>query len=133
MQRLRLDSCPAWELDQLRETFADVAEIPPKYRDLSILDLMMSMVKDPLAALDGAIQTKDAQQFAAAYVQLTAACNVCHQPLRPHGDRDPAAAGRRPLSRSGFQPAYEVSGSASLFCDRREWLRINVLCRPNLK
>jgi hypothetical protein len=41
--------------------------------------LITSTVKDPLVALDRAVQTKDGQQFAAAYAQLTAACNVCHQ------------------------------------------------------
>jgi hypothetical protein len=35
----------AYELDQLRETFADVAEILPKYRDLSVPDLITSTVK----------------------------------------------------------------------------------------
>jgi hypothetical protein len=59
--------------------FANVAEILPKYRDLSVADLITSTVKDPLAALDRAVQTKDGQQFAAAYAQLTAARNVCHQ------------------------------------------------------
>jgi hypothetical protein len=29
----------AYELDQLRETFADVAEIMPQYRELSITDM----------------------------------------------------------------------------------------------
>ena len=37
----------AYELDQLRETFADLAEILPKYRDLSIPDLTTSTVKEP--------------------------------------------------------------------------------------
>jgi hypothetical protein len=69
----------AYELDQLRETFADLAEILPKYRDLSIPDMITSTVKEPLAALDRAIQAKDGKQFAAAYGQLTASCNVCHQ------------------------------------------------------
>ncbi len=69
----------AYELDQLRETFADVAEIMPKYRDLSIPDLITSTVKQPLAALDQAIKAKDASQFTAAYGQLTASCNACHQ------------------------------------------------------
>jgi len=59
----------AYELDQLRETFADVAEILPKYRDLPVPDLITSTVKDPLAALDRAIQTKDGGQFTAAYAQ----------------------------------------------------------------
>jgi hypothetical protein len=50
----------AYELDQLRETFADLAEVLPKYRDLSIPDLITSTVKGPLAAVDRAIQAKDA-------------------------------------------------------------------------
>jgi hypothetical protein len=69
----------AYELDQLRETFADLADILPKYRDLSIPDMITSTVKDPLAALDRAIQAKDGKQFTAAYRQLTASCNTCHQ------------------------------------------------------
>jgi hypothetical protein len=69
----------AYELDQLRETFADVADIMPKYRDLSIPDMITSTVKQPLAALDQAIKAKDGNQFTAAYGQLTASCNACHQ------------------------------------------------------
>jgi hypothetical protein len=42
----------AYQLDQVRETFADLAEILPKYRDLSIPDLITSTVKEPLSALD---------------------------------------------------------------------------------
>jgi len=71
-------SYAAYGLDQLRETFA---EILPKYRDLSISDLIRSTVKDPLATLDRALQTKDGGQFTAAYAQLTAACNARPQPL----------------------------------------------------
>ena len=69
----------AYELDQLRETLADVAEILPKYRDLSIPDMIELTVKAPLVALSGAIQAKDGNQFKAAYGQLTAACNTCHR------------------------------------------------------
>src|SRR5262249_31741054 len=69
----------AYELEQLRDTFADLAEILPKYRDLSIPDMMTSTVKEPLAALDRAIKVKDSSQFATAYRQLTTACNTCHQ------------------------------------------------------
>ena len=69
----------AYELDQLRETLADVAEILPKYRDLSIPDMIESTVKAPLAALGAAIQAKDGDQFNVAYGQLTAACNTCHR------------------------------------------------------
>jgi hypothetical protein len=69
----------AYELDQLRETLADLAEILPKYRDLSIPDMITSTVKEPLAALDRAIQAKDSDQFTAAYRQLTVSCNTCHE------------------------------------------------------
>src|SRR6516162_3237319 len=44
----------AYELDQLRETLADIAEILPKYRDLSFPDMIESTVKAPLAALSAA-------------------------------------------------------------------------------
>jgi hypothetical protein len=69
----------AYELDQLRATFADVAEIMPKYRDLSVPDMLNSTVREPLAALDRAIQAKDGKQFSDAYRQLTESCNVCHR------------------------------------------------------
>ena len=72
-------SYAAYELAQLRATFADVVEIMPKYRDLPIPDMMNSTVKEPLDALDRAIQAKDGNQFNAAYRQLTASCNVCHR------------------------------------------------------
>jgi hypothetical protein len=42
---------------------------------LSIPDLITSTVKEPLAA----IRAKDANQFTAAYGQLTASCNACHK------------------------------------------------------
>ena len=56
-----------------------VAKILPKYRDLSIPEMITSTVKEPLVALDRAIQAKDSSQFTAACGQPTASCNVCHQ------------------------------------------------------
>jgi hypothetical protein len=72
-------SYAAYEFDQLSETFEDVAEVLPKYRDLSIPDMISSTVKEPLAAVNRAIQAKDGNQFTKAYGQLTASCNICHQ------------------------------------------------------
>jgi hypothetical protein len=69
----------AYELNELRETFDDVAAIVPKYRNISVPDLIASTVKQPLAALEQAIKAKDANQFTVAYAQLTASCNACHQ------------------------------------------------------
>ena len=69
----------AYELDELREAFDDVAEVVPKYRDMPVADLLASTVKQPLALLDQAIKAKDANRFTAAYAQLTASCNACRQ------------------------------------------------------
>ncbi len=69
----------AYELDQLRETFSDLAEILPKYRDLSIPEMIRSTVTEPLEALDRSIQAKDISQFTVAYGRLTVSCNSCHQ------------------------------------------------------
>ncbi len=68
-----------YELDQLRETLADVSEIMPKYRNLSIRDMITLTVKKPLAVLDQAIKAKDFSQFTVGYRQLTSACNTCHR------------------------------------------------------
>ena len=37
------------------------------------------MTREPMKAVDEAIKVDDPARFAAAYAQLTAACNTCHQ------------------------------------------------------
>jgi hypothetical protein len=69
----------AYELNELSEAFDDVAEIVPKYRNLSVPELIGATIKPAIAALDQAIKAKDSGQFTAAYGQLTASCNACHQ------------------------------------------------------
>jgi hypothetical protein len=69
----------AYELNELREAFDDVAAMVPKYGNLSIPEMVAASIKEPLTALDQAIAQKDPKQFAALYGQLTAGCNACHQ------------------------------------------------------
>ena len=69
----------AYELNELRETFDEVAALVPKYRSNPVPDLIASTVKQPLMALGDAVKAKDAGRFTAAYGQLTASCNACHQ------------------------------------------------------
>jgi hypothetical protein len=69
----------AYELNELREAFDDVAEMVPKYRNMSIPDTIAASIKEPLAALGAAIKAKDTSQFNTTYAQLTAGCNACHQ------------------------------------------------------
>ena len=85
----------AYELHQLRETFADLAEILPKYRDLSIPDMITSTGKEPLAALDRAIQAKDNNQLTETYGATDSVVQRLPPELRPPGDRDPAPDGSR--------------------------------------
>ena len=69
----------AYELGELAETFDDVATLVPKHDNLPIPEMIAATVKQPMAALDGAIKAKDATAFTKAYADLTAACNACHQ------------------------------------------------------
>jgi hypothetical protein len=68
-----------YELNELREAFDDVAEMVPKYRNLSVPEMIGATVKPALAAIDETIKAKDSGQFNTAYSQLTTACNACHQ------------------------------------------------------
>ncbi len=69
----------AYELHELEESFERAEKIWPKWRDISIPEMIESVTKEPMAALDQAIKARDATRFAAAYERLTTACNTCHQ------------------------------------------------------
>jgi len=69
----------AYELDELRETFDDVARLVPKDGNLAIPAAIASTVRPPMAALDAAIKAKDQAAFNKAYGELTLSCNACHQ------------------------------------------------------
>ena len=69
----------AYELHELEELFERVARHSPEWRKKPIADMMTSVTKDPMAALEQAIKFADAARFTAAYGQLTEACNTCHQ------------------------------------------------------
>ena len=67
----------SFELGQMEESFERVARVWPTWRSYSIAD-MIEVVKAPMAAVQEAVKAKDAQRFAAAFGQLTEACNGCH-------------------------------------------------------
>jgi hypothetical protein len=69
----------AYELDELRESFDDIAKLVPKHGALAIPAAIASTVRPPMAALDLAIKAKDQAAFNKGYGELTAACNACHQ------------------------------------------------------
>jgi len=68
-----------YELHELEESFERVVRVWPKYKGLALGGMLDAIAKGPMAAVSKAIADQDAEQFAAAYVQLTAGCNACHQ------------------------------------------------------
>jgi len=69
----------AYELHELEESFERAARYWPQWRKKPIPDMMSSLTKEPMAALEQAIKSADTDRFVAGYAQLTEACNTCHQ------------------------------------------------------
>ena len=46
---------------------------------LPIVELVETMIRDPLFELDNAIKNQNMAQYIVAYAHLTEACNACHQ------------------------------------------------------
>ncbi len=89
----------AYELDQIKMSFQDAATY---YPGIPITD--MTIVEKPVRRLSEAIQQRNPKTFSAAFAELTAACNSCHQAI----GRDfiviqvPASS---PFSNQIFEPA----------------------------
>src|ERR1700687_5580039 len=62
----------AYELGELKEAFEKAAKAWPKWRTFSISDMMASVTKESMAALDQAIKARDPGRVTTAYEQLTA-------------------------------------------------------------
>jgi hypothetical protein len=69
----------AYELHELKEAFDRAAKAWPKWRTFSIPEMMASVTREPMAALERAIKAGDPSRVTTAYEQLTAACNTCHR------------------------------------------------------
>jgi hypothetical protein len=71
----------AYELGNLRGAFDRLGRAHPSEHEISFPDMITSVTAQPFKELNSAIQSKDGTAFAKAYVDLTAACNSCHQAL----------------------------------------------------
>ena len=71
----------AYALKELAQALSTVAKVQPKFRNLTVAEMIESMTGEPLRDLDAAIQSKDEKKFAAAYDDLTDGCNSCHTAL----------------------------------------------------
>jgi hypothetical protein len=67
-----------FELNELRGALARVGRTIPTYRNSGVDTAVASIFADTIKSVDAAIKAGDSTQFAAAYAQMTAACNTCH-------------------------------------------------------
>jgi hypothetical protein len=67
-----------YALVEIRQAFAGIVKAQPRLRGMPVAELADAALKEPLNALDAAIEAHDVQKFAAAYDQLTQGCNACH-------------------------------------------------------
>lgn len=69
----------AYEFNEINEAFGRAVQVWPQWQSKPIKDMLASVMKQPMTDLAQAIKAKDAAKFSAAYKELTAGCNACHQ------------------------------------------------------
>jgi len=71
----------SYEVGEIAEGFQEVIAYHPAYKDspVPLADAIPLMIDAPIAELRAAIAKQDPATFAAAYDDLTAACNACHE------------------------------------------------------
>jgi hypothetical protein len=74
----------AYAFKELQQALSTVAKVQPKFRNLTVAEMIESMTGEAMHNLDDAIQGKNAKLFAQAYDDLTDGCNSCHAALN-HG------------------------------------------------
>lgn len=70
-----------YEVDELGEGFDDVVKFHPTHKGVKqpLTQLVPAFTKAAIDDLRRAVKEKDADKFNAAYDELTAGCNGCHQ------------------------------------------------------
>ena len=67
-----------FELNELRGALARIGRTIPTYRNIGVDTAVASIFADSIKSVDAAIKASDSAKFAAAYGEMTAACNACH-------------------------------------------------------
>ena len=68
----------AYELHQLDEAFERLSIMWPQWRQVRIVEMIETIIRQPMYDLGQAIKEKNEAKYATAYGQLTEACNSCH-------------------------------------------------------
>jgi hypothetical protein len=75
-------SYAAYEVHELEEAFDRASIIWPQWQKLSIVEMIETIVRQPLLDLGQAVKEKNERLYNEAYGRLTEACNGCHQAAR---------------------------------------------------
>ena len=75
-----------WELavyahKELQQALSTVGTVQPKYRNLTVPEMVESMTGEAMRDLQNAISAHDAKKFDEAFGDLTDGCNSCHTAL----------------------------------------------------
>jgi hypothetical protein len=78
-----------WELavyayKEMQQALNTVGTVQPKFRNLTVPEMIESMTGEAMRDLQSAIDARDPQKFADAFDSLTDGCNSCHSALN-HG------------------------------------------------
>ena len=71
----------AYAQKELAQSFRTVATVQPKFKNLTVSEMIESMTGEPMRSLDDAIRARDTKRAAAAFADLTDGCNACHTAL----------------------------------------------------
>jgi Spy/CpxP family protein refolding chaperone len=68
-----------YQVDELKELLEDIAKRVPDYKGTPVGKMIESITMPPIGEIESAIKARDSAKFTAAFDQLTAACNACHE------------------------------------------------------
>ena len=96
----------AYEIDELREGFADAERYHPHHKNVPqpLTQMIPEYVEVPLTDLSKAVEHKDRAEFTAAFDELTEGCNGCHQ-AADFGFNVITRPTSPPYSNQSFKPA----------------------------
>lgn len=67
-----------YEIDEIKEGLEDAAKQLPTHDGIPVADMIKTNIDPAIEELEKAVEAKSGAKFAAAFDNLTKACNTCH-------------------------------------------------------
>jgi hypothetical protein len=93
----------AYEVDELKEGFEDVAKYFPTREEVPLGQMVKTITDTTVADLEKAIAARNGKAFASAFDALTQSCNACHQAAK-HGFIAIQRPKQNPYANQSFAP-----------------------------